>query len=250
MSDVAIGWIAFACVFGGALLGMFLRAALPEHHLSPESQDVVKLVMGLISIMSALVLGLLIAFAKSAYDTQSNELAQISTDLIVLDRIMTHYGPETQEARDLFRRLVAAALDRMWPENRSQPAPFAPMAGAEVPYDKLVELSPQHDTQRALQAQALGISSDILRTRWLLGEQRHNAIAMPFLVILVFWLTVLFVSFGLFAPSNATVVATLFVCALSVSGAIFLILDLDRPFEGLIQFSSAPLRDALMHLGQ
>ena len=250
MSDVAISWIAFACVFGGALLGMFLRAALLEHHLSPESQEVVNLVMGLISIMSALVLGLLIAFAKRAYDTQSNELAQISTDLIVLDRIMTHYGPETQEARDLLRRLVAAALDRMWPENRSQPAPFAPMAGTEVPYDKIVKLSPQHDTQRALQAQALGISSNILRTRWLLGEQRHNAIAMPFLVMLVFWLTVLFVSFGLFAPSNATVVATLFVGALSVSGAIFLIMDLDQPFEGLIRFSSAPLRDALMHLGQ
>ena len=250
MSDVAIGWIAFACVFGGALLGMFLRAALPEQHLSPESKDVVKLVMGLISIMSALVLGLLIAFAKSAYDTQSNELAQISTDLIVLDRIMTHYGPETQEARDLLRRFVAAALDRMWPEDRSQPAPFAPMAGTEVPYDKIVKLSPQHDTQRALQAQALGISSDILRTRWLLGEQRHSSMAMPFLVMLVFWLTVLFVSFGLFAPPNATVVATLFVCALSVSGAIFLILELDQPFEGLIRFSSAPLRDALVHLGQ
>jgi hypothetical protein len=163
---------------------------------------------------------------------------------------MTHYGPETQEARDLLRRLVAAALDRMWPENRSQPAPFAPMAGTELPYDKIAKLSPQHDTQRALQAQALGISSNILRTRWLLGEQRHNAIAMPFLVMLVFWLTVLFVSFGLFAPSNATVVATLFVGALSVSGAIFLIMDLDQPFEGLIRFSSAPLRDALMHLGQ
>ena len=73
---------------------------------------------------------------------------------------------------------------------------------------------------------------------------------MPFLVVLVFWLTILFISFGLFAPPNATVIATLFVCALSVSGAIFLILELDQPFEGLIRISSAPLRNALAHLGQ
>jgi hypothetical protein len=174
----------------------------------------------------------------------------MSTNLIVLDRVMAHYGPETQEARDLLRRSVAAALDRMWPESRSQPAQLAPIAGAEGPYDKILKLSPQHDAQRALQAQALRISTDLLQTRWLLAEQRRSSIAMPFLVMLVFWLAVLFVSFGLFAPPNATVIATLFVCALSVSGAIFLILELDQPFEGLIRLSSAPLRDALAGLGQ
>ena len=247
---MAIGWIVFACVFGGALLGTFLRAVLPAHHLSPESKDVVKLGMGLISIMAALVLGLLIASAKSAYDAQSNELTQISANLIVLDHVLAHYGPETQQARDLLRRAVVIALDRIWPESRSQPAQLAPSTATARPYDQILKLSPQDDRQRELYAQALRIGSDLLQTRWLLAEQRASSIALPFLVMLVFWLTVLFVSFGLFSPPNATVIATLFVCALSVSGAIFLILELDQPFDGLIGLSSAPLRNALEQLGQ
>ena len=106
MSSMAISWIVFACVFGGALLGMWLRAALPEHHRSTESKDIVRLGMGLIGTLAALVLGLLIASAKSAYDTQRSEFTQLSANLILLDRVMAHYGPETQEARDLLRRSV------------------------------------------------------------------------------------------------------------------------------------------------
>jgi hypothetical protein len=94
------------------------------------------------------------------------------------------------------------------------------------------------------------ISADLGRTRSLLLEQTGGSIPMPFLVVLVFWFTVIFITFGLFAPPNATVIAVLLVCALSVAGAIFLILELDRPFEGLIQISDAPLRSALARLGQ
>jgi hypothetical protein len=88
------------------------------------------------------------------------------------------------------------------------------------------------------------------QARWLLFEQQGSSLSMPFLVVVVFWLTIIFVSFGAFAPSNATVVATLFVCALSVSGSIFLVLEMDRPFTGLIQISDAPLRHALAQLGR
>jgi hypothetical protein len=151
---MAIGWIVFACVFVGALLGTFLRAVLPEHHQSPETKDVVKLGMGLIATMAALVLGLLIASAKSAYDTQRSELTQISANVIVLDRVMAHYGPETQEARDLLHRAVVVALDRMWPESRSRAAQLAPTAESAGPfYHKILTLSPQDDAQRALHAQ-------------------------------------------------------------------------------------------------
>ena len=115
MSAVVIGWIVFACVFGGALFGLFLRAVLPEHHLSADSKDIVKLGTGLIATMSALVLGLLIASAKSSYDRLSNDLTQISANLILLDRVMAHYGPETKEARALLYRSVVSALDRLWP---------------------------------------------------------------------------------------------------------------------------------------
>ena len=250
MNTMAISWIVFACVFGGTLLGMLLRTALPEHHLSTESKDVVKLGMGLIGTLAALVLGLLIASAKSAYDTQRSEFTQLSANIIILDRVMTHYGPETQEARDLLCRSVVSALDQIWPEDSSRPAQLEPTAESEGVYDKILALSPQHDAQRALQAQALRISADLGQARWLLVEQRGGSIAMPFLMVLVLWLTIIFISFGLFAPPNAIVLATLFVCALSVSGAIFLILELDQPFEGMIQISSAPLRNALAHLSQ
>jgi hypothetical protein len=250
VSAMAVGGIVFACVFGGALLGMFLRAVLPAQHLSTDSQDLVKLGMGLIATMAALVLGLLIASAKSSYDAQRSEFTQMSANLILLDRVMAHYGPETQAARDLLRRSVALGLAQMWPEHSSRPVQLEPMAESEGLYDKILELAPQHDAQRSLQAKAFEISTDLAQTRWLLVEQRGSSIPMPFLVVLVFWLAILFVSFGLFAPPNATVFATLFVCALSVSGAIFLILELDQPFAGLIQISSDPLRNALAHLGQ
>ena len=251
MSEITLGWIVFACAFGGVLLGMVLRAALPEHHLSTDSKDVVKLGMGLLATMAALVLSLLIASAKSSYDTQRSELTQLSSNVILLDRVMAHYGPETKDARDLLRHTVARVLERMWSKDGSRPAPLEPAAAGEKRlYDKIQSLSPRNDAQRSLRAEALRISTELGRTRWLLFEEAGGTIPVPFLVMLIFWVAVIFISYGLFAPPNATVIATLFVCALSVSGAIFLILELDRPFAGLIQLSSAPLRSALANLGQ
>ena len=251
MSSMTISWIVFACLFGGALLGMFIRTVLPAHHLSSESKDVVKLGMGLIGTMGALLLGLLVASAKNSYDTEKSAFTQMSTKIILLDRLMAHYGPETKEARDLLRRAVIRVLDQIWPEDSSRPAQLDPMAtGAEVIIDKIQALAPQNDAQRSLKGQALSIITDLTQTRWLMFEQSSSSISMPLVVVVVFWLTVLFGSFGLYAPPNATVIATLFVCALSVSGALFLILELDQPFEGMLQIPSAPLRNALAHLGK
>jgi len=241
----------FACVFGGALLGLFLRSALPDHHRSSESKDVVKLGMGLLATMAALVLSLLIASAKGSYDAQSSEITQLAANVALLDRILAHYGPETKDARDSLGRSVARAIDQMWPQSGSQVAELNPAAtGGGGFIDKVQALSPQSEAQRSLRTEALKIATDVARTRSLLFAQAGSSIPLPFLMILVFWVAVIFVSFGLFAPPNATVIATLFVCALSVSGAIFLILELDQPFQGFIQVSSAPLRTALAHLGQ
>jgi hypothetical protein len=254
MSFMAISWIVFACVFGGALLGTFLRAVLPEHHLSADSKDIVRLAIGLIGTMAALVLGLLIATAQSTFREQRSDIMQLSAHIIVLDRLLAQYGPETKEARDLLRSAVVHTLNQMWPENGSQPVQLDPTASkAEVLYDQIQALSPQNDTQRSLQAQALSLAFNLLQTRWLMFVQQVRAIPLPFLIVLgvlVFWLTTIFFSFGLFAPPNATVIAALFVCALSVAGAIFLIVELNRPFEGLLRIPSDPLRTALEHLGQ
>jgi hypothetical protein len=247
MSSTIISLIVFACVFGGALLGIFLHAVLPQHHLSNESKDIVKLGMGLVGTMAALVLGLLVASAKGSYDTQSAELTQMSANIALLDRVLALYGPETKETRALLRGAVARVLDQMW-SSASLSVPTA--AGGEILYDKIQGLSPKNDTQRSLQGQALSMAMDLGKTRWLMYEQAITSISIPLLVVLVLWLAAIFVSFGLFAPFNATVVASLFVSALSVSGAIFLILEMYTPYAGLIQLSSAPLRAALAHLGQ
>lgn len=251
MNPINIGWIVLVCIFGGALLGMALRLILPKHHLSNDSKDVIKLGMGLTATMSALVLALLIASAKSSYDAQKNELTQLSANVILLDRMLAHYGPETRTARDLLHRYAALMVDQLWPTNSSNYAQSEPTSVlGQSFYDSVEELSPQNEPQRSLKGQLEKMSIDLAQTRWLLFEQGGSSIPMPFLVLLVFWVTIIFLSFGLFAPPNATVIATLFLCALSVSGAIFLILELDRPFGGVIQIPSAPLRNAVTHLGQ
>jgi hypothetical protein len=251
VSPIAVSWIMFACVFCGALLGMFLRATLPEQHQSTDSKDVLKLLIGLIGTMTALVIGLLIATAASAYATRRSEFTQMSANIVLLDRALAHYGPETKDVRDLLKRAVTRELEQTWQTGTTAPAKFVPTAaGAEILFDKIQELLPQTDVQRSLKAQLLTMAINLGQTRWLLFEQSGSSIPMPFLLVLVIWLSLIFVSFGLFAPPNATVVVALLLGALSVSGAIFLILELDTPFEGLIRISGEPLRKVLAHLGQ
>lgn len=251
MGSMTISWIVFACVFGGVLLGMLLRTVLPKHHLSPESENVVKMGMGLIATMAALILGLLVASTKGSYDTQGNEITEMSAKVILLDRILAHYGPETDEARGMLRSVVVEFLDQTWSGKSSLPQHAGPTgSGADTFYDKMQALAPQNDMQRSLKAQALSIATALGQTRMLMFAQRGSSISTPFLVVVIFWLTVIFLSFGLYAPPNATVITALFICALSVSGAIFLILELDQPFSGLIQISSAPLVNALAQLGR
>lgn len=253
MIPTEIALIVFVCVFGGALLGMFLRVLTPEHHLSQDSQDVIKLGMGLIATMAALVLGLVIATAKSSYDTQDAAVKHSAAKVLLLDRVLSNYGPETKETRDLLRRTVANRLDAIWPEDRSQPARLdgpEVVSSAQGIEARILQLSPQNDAQRWLQSQALQIGSDLMETRWLVLGGLGSSVPLPFLVVVVFWLTIIFGSFGLFAPRNVTVVVVLFLCALSVAGSIFLILAMDQPFEGLMKISSAPLRYTLSHLGQ
>lgn len=251
MSAIAIGCIVFVLVFSSALLAMFAQDALPKHHLSTDSKDVVKLGVALIATMAALVLSLLVASAKSAFDTRSNQLVEVSADIVLLDRALARYGPETKEARSLLQRSVAATVERFWPAEGAKPVVIDPKASpVEALYDDVQALSPQSDAQRSMQSQALTLAADVGRIRLLLFEHLGTSIPVPFLVVLVFWLCIIFASFGLFAPRNATVITVLCVCALSVAGAIFLILELDRSFEGLLQVSGAPLRAALAQLGR
>jgi hypothetical protein len=246
--------IVFVCLSGGACLGMRLRARLPAHHLDDGTKDVVRVAMGLVATMAALVLGLLVASAKSTYDDAISEFNKISADLVLLDASLAQYGTETKDARDLLGRTATALLGRTWVQKASQAPKLddqqTTWQGREL-YRKIQELVPQNDMQRRLQAQALDICQSLGSMRWLLAAQQEGtAIPMPFMLILIFWLAALFASFGLFAPANATAIVAVELCALSVSTAILLILELARPFNGIIQISSAPLRDAIAQLGQ
>jgi hypothetical protein len=254
VSALLVAAIVLACVFGGALFGMLLRGVLPAHHLSDETKDVVRLGTGLVATMAALVLGLLVASAKGSYDTQRNGLDEITANVTLLDTVLQQYGPPAAEARASLRRLVAGGIRRLWPADASQEPTLAAAettAGGKLLRAEVMALAPANDMQRTLQSQALQIGAELARTRLLLVAQHEGTdISGVFLVILTSWLVVLFASFGLFAPRNATAIAALLISALSVSGAIFLILELDQPFEGLIQISSTPLRSAFAHLGE
>ena len=252
MSSIAITWIAFGCTSGGMLLGLMVRAALPERDLSADQRDVVRQAVSVIATLVAVVLGLLVGSAKNSYDVQSSQINQMTANITLLDRLLAQYGPETKTSRELLRRSIDPLADQIWREGASGSSKVTRSdtnSSAEEMNYRIQELTPQSDTQRSLQAQAIQIGINLAQTRFLLFGQTANTIPMPFLVVLIFWLTIVFASFGFFARPDATVIAALFVCALAACSSIFLVVDLDRPFTGLMAISSAPLRNALAPLG-
>jgi len=218
-----------------------------------DSKELIKLVMGLIATITALVLGLQISSAHSAYEAQEAELEQLGVHLYQIDRILDHFGPDALETRDLLRRIVTADIERTWAGEGAGATRFALLSvqrESERLFDGIANLSPKTDLQRFGQSRALQLLGTIGATRRLMVEQAKSALSMPFLIILVSWLTILFFSFGLFARFNATVVSALFVGSASVAGAVFLILGMSQPYGGWMRISDAPLRDALTQIRQ
>ena len=254
MKPLWIGMIVFVCTLGGALLGMWLRATLPAEHLRDESRDTVRLGIGLVATLTALVLGLMTASAKSSFDTLNTSIRSMAADVIATDRLLARYGPETKDIRDTLKRVVAQRIDEIWSNDPSRNAPKLTVnkdsETAEWVVDQIRALAPSTAAQRTLQSRATDQAETVLRSRWVVLGELGTAIPWPFLIVLVFWLTITFTSFGLQAPANATVLAVLILCALSVAGAVFLTLEMDGPFDGLIQVSSEPVRFALSRLGQ
>jgi hypothetical protein len=248
MDSLVIAGTAFAIIFGAALLGLQLRGRVPEH-LTGDTKDSVRLGMGLIATMTALLLGLLVASAKGSFDAQRNEVIQMSARVAYLDRVLSIYGPETAESREALQQSTKDLIHQLWPEKPRQSSELPNIAVGLRMYSSIEKLSPQNDSQRQLKAQALDSLIDIGKTRWLLFAQQDRAVSKPLLIAVIFWLAITFLSFGLFAPSNKMVIYTFFIVALSVCSAIFLMLDLDKPFQGVNRISSAPMRSVLSELG-
>lgn len=251
MTNMFLGLAVFVCVFAAGFSAMWIRRRLPEHHMSTDSRDTVKITMGLVATLTALVLGLMISSAKDTYEDEKHETTDIIAKTAFLDRLLSAYGPETKDARAALRRAVEGMLIRYWPEASTQPARLAPeFAPAEAVYHSIRTLSPQNDEQRDLKTHAMAIAYEIGQKRWLVFEQSSPSVSPPMLVVVVCWLVVLFFSFGLYAPSNATVNTSMIVGAFAVASAVFLVLELDQPFTGLLKISCDPVVNTLKLLGR
>lgn len=253
MDSIIVGGVVFAFSFAGALFGLWLRTVLPEHHLVDETKDTVKLGIGLIATMTALILGLVTASAKSSFDSIDAAVKQSAAQVLALDRLLARYGPETGEIRQGLKQAIAARIDVVWPRDASVAQIDPTRTGLVAVNEGLVDtelrtLKPRDDVQRMLLSRIIDASEVLLASQW--GSSTHSgaSIPTPFLVILLFWLTITFTSFGLFAPRNALVITVLFVCAISVASAVFLVLELDGPFDGIIKVSSEPMLFAQRHL--
>jgi hypothetical protein len=218
--------------------------------MSEDSRHLLQTGLGIIGTMAGLLLGLLVASATSSYNAQRSEVDDVSSKVVLLDRVLAHYGPEAGASRGVLRQTVRQALSAVWPQEGSSGPGIRPAAGAEILLDEIGGLSPKSNVQTALKPQAMALLMNLAQIRWLMYEQADTSVSVPLLVLLVFWFTITFVGFGLFAPWNATTVVALALCAMAVSGAVVVMLAMYTPFQGFMQISSAPLREALAHLGR
>jgi hypothetical protein len=253
MGPLADAVIVLTCVFASGLLGLSLRSALPQQHLQEESLSMVRLCTGVIATLTALVLGLLVASAKANYDRVNDEVTHAAVAIVLFDRTLAQYGPQTHEIRSLLRAVVASTVDMVFSEHSRGLSELdtgqGPAPGERLQAE-LWKLTPENEEQRMLRARALEISNEVAQTRLLAINQAQGSIPAVFLVVLVLWLGIMFAGFGLVTSKNPTVIMALFLCAVSVAGAVLTIEELNRPLEGLMRISGAPLRYALAHLGK
>ena len=253
MNSTLIGLVTLACIVAGYALGLYLTFRLPGHHLSGDSRDTVKLIIGVIGTVTGVCLGLLVASAKHSYDAKVDSLDRIAADIIILDRALAHYGAEASGLRDRLRSATEHKLRLLWSADALK---VGNMEGAgatgsiESFQDALLALRPATDTQRAIHARATAIGNELGAIRWQVFVRSCSAIPLAFLMVLVFWQTAMFAGLGLVASRNTTNGAAIAVGAVSLAAAIFLILELDTPYEGVIRISDAPLRLAIEQLGK
>ena len=249
MIHIVIGLISFAAIFGGALIGLFVRRRLPGHHLGSETQSVVTVAVAVIGTLSALVLGLMISAANSSFSKRSDEVRELSLQVIRVERNLRRYGPEADAARAKLRAWATIKLQQLSPE-KGQPPP-SPEKGIETLeslQDALLALTPSDERQKYLHTVCLTLSSNLIYERWSLEQHAGHSIPVPFLILLIFWLAIVFASFGLFAPANATTIVALFLCSVAVSGGIYLIEELDNPHSGLIRVPFDSMQKALFEV--
>jgi hypothetical protein len=249
MITISLAAILFLFLAGVTLLGARLRRLVPAEHLSADSKDAVKLALGLVATMTAILLGLLVSSAKSSFDTARSEVMQMAAKIALLDRVLMLYGPQTADARHALRDSVAEGVRRTWPADGRRPARLEPNEEmGDAVYVAISRLAPQDDAQRALKTEATTLMVQLAELRTLVRAQAVSSVSKPLLIALVIWLVVIFLGFSLLAPANATNILALLAGAFSVACAVFIILDLDHPFAGVVRIPSEPMIRTLEHL--
>jgi hypothetical protein len=251
MNSTGTGIVVVICTFGAALLGIFLRSRLPPDHLDGDSKDVVKLVMGLVATMAALVLSLLISTAHTTYDAQGGEIEKLGVNVFELDRTLARFGPQAEEARSLLRSLVAHDIARTWPKKGSQGMAYASaqlIAEGDHLFTAVAALPTSTPLEQLGKSHAFTLLNSIGETRRLMTVQARASLSRFVLSVLVCWLALLFFGFGLFARFNTTVIAALVAGAVSVATACVLILEMSQPYSGWMTISGAPLVEALQQI--
>jgi hypothetical protein len=251
MTPLLMSFAAFSCIFAGTFLGISIRRRLPDRHLSGDTKDIVRQGTGLIATLASLVLGLLIASANGKYETENSQIKQMIADIILVDTTLSLFGPDAEPVRALLRREIGAAADRIWggaEKTFGKAKPFeAGTLGLSI-YTEILQLTPKTEAQRFFQGRALDAMVDLGKTRLLLFANASASIPIPFLIVLVGWLALIFASISLFAESNVRTITILCIFSFAASAAIFLILELSQPFVGLMTISDEPFRDALVAL--
>lgn len=253
MTELEIVLIVLAVVLGATGLGIVLRPLVLKHEFDDPTKDVLRLAMGFVGTMAALVIGLLLYSAKGSYEDQRNALEDIAVSLALLDATLDQYGPESAPVRDTVREVAGLMIARLWPEQLDDPSSFGSAemsaAGHRI-YSQLLDLHPQDEAQQLLKSQALQLGITLARDRLLLVAQHGTRDIPPlFIVVLTAWLAILFTSFGLFGKPTVTVIGSLLLSGVAVSAAMFLILELDRPFQGLIEIPSEAIKQVYADLG-
>jgi hypothetical protein len=249
MITISLAAILFLFLVSVTLLGARLRQVIPPEHLSADSKDAVKLALGLVATMTAILLGLLVSSAKSSFDTARSAVMQMAAKIALLDRVLMLYGPQTADARHALRDSVAAGVRRIWPAHGRRPARLEPNEEmGDAVYVAISRLEPQDEAQRALKTEATTLMVQLAELRTLVRAQAVSSVSKPLLIALVIWLVVIFLGFSLLAPANATNILALMAGAFSVACAVFIILDLDHPFAGVVRIPSEPMIRMLDHL--
>jgi hypothetical protein len=248
MNTITASLLVTACVFAGGAGGLWLHRVVPKDHQVSETQEVIKLCTGMLSVLASLVLGLLIATAKTSYDTTDRSIRTFAAELGLLNETLRDYGEGAADSRDLLRRYTEQFLRDGWSENKASFEDEKSRKLLEQVRGSIRGMKPADDGQKMLQSEAVESNVNLLRQRWLLIEQQGSSVQTVVLGILVTWVTVIFASFGMNAPRNGTVISAFFIGSLAIGGAVFLILEMDQPLNGVMQISSWPVRNVLAQM--